>query len=113
MPTPTKVFYYYYLQRNRLYKLFFSPQVLTLLIVNVDNFPPTAFDTVFSDVGLDTMAYKPTSANLTFSEWPTLGVLIASGMRLLVFMDTQANILAVPYIIPGTYFSPRPVNFLF
>ncbi|EGO04745.1 hypothetical protein SERLA73DRAFT_173938 [Serpula lacrymans var. lacrymans S7.3] len=74
-------------------------EVLSLLIVNSDDFPPTAYDSIFKSVGLDTMSYAPTSAVTPATQWPTLGSLIDSGKRLLTFMDASADFTSVPYII--------------
>lgn len=73
--------------------------VLSLLIVNNDNFLPPAYDSVFKAAGIDTMAYAPSSASLTTDKWPTLSSLIDSGKRLLTFMDYNADFTSVPYII--------------
>ena len=78
-------------------------QVLTLLIVNVNNFAPTAFDTVFRAVGLDTISYRPTAAVTTIFDWPTLGSMIDSGQRLVTFLDNGADFTSVPYIIDGMF----------
>lgn len=77
--------------------------VLSLLIVNSDDFPPTAYDTVFKGAGLDTMSYAPSSASISATQWPTLGSLIDSGKRLITFMDASADFNSVPYIIDGAY----------
>ena len=77
--------------------------VLSLLIVNSDDFPPTAYDTVFKGAGLDTMSYAPPSASIPATQWPTLGSLIDSGKRLITFMDASADFNSVPYIIDGAY----------
>ncbi|KAF8140459.1 PLC-like phosphodiesterase [Boletus edulis] len=74
-------------------------EVLSLLIVNSDDFPPTAYDAVFKGAGLDTMSYTPPSASMPASQWPTLGSLIDSGKRLITFMDASADFNTVPYII--------------
>jgi len=74
-------------------------EVLSLLIVNSDNFPPTEYDSVFKGAGLDTMSYAPPSASIPATEWPTLGNLIDSGKRLITFMDSSADFNSVPYII--------------
>jgi hypothetical protein len=74
-------------------------EVLSLLIVNSDDFPPTAYDTVFVGAGLDTMSYAPPSASIPASQRPTLGSLIDSGKRLITFMDASADFNSVPYII--------------
>jgi len=74
-------------------------EVLTLLIVNIDNLLPTAYDAVFRAVGLDTISYSPTAAVTPFTDWPTLGSMIDSGQRLLTFLDNGADFTSVPYII--------------
>ncbi|KAI9570387.1 PLC-like phosphodiesterase [Boletus coccyginus] len=76
-----------------------SDEVLSLLIVNSDGFPPAAYDTVFKGAGLDTMSYAPPSASIPATQWPTLGSLIDSRKRLITFMDTSADFDSVPYII--------------
>ncbi|CDO75487.1 hypothetical protein BN946_scf184935.g23 [Trametes cinnabarina] len=73
--------------------------VVSLLIVNSDNVAPTEYDSVFKTVGLDTLAYAPESASLAASAWPTLGSLIDSGKRLVVFLTTKADFNSVPYLI--------------
>jgi len=73
--------------------------VVSLLIVNSDKFAPSAYDTVFKAVGLDTLSYSPPSATTAYSAWPSLGSMIDSGKRLVTFMDTGANFNSVPYII--------------
>ena len=78
-----------------------APTVVSLLIVNSDNIAPSEYDTVFKAVGLDTMAYAPSSANLSASSWPTLGTLIDDGKRLVVFLSTTADFSSVPYLIDG------------
>jgi hypothetical protein len=74
-------------------------EVLSLLIVNSDNLPPSQYDAVFKAVGLDTVSYAPTSSAYPASGWPTLGSLIDSGKRLVTFMDSNADFTSVPYII--------------
>jgi len=73
--------------------------VVSILIVNYDNFPPSAYDTVFKAVGLDSMSYAPTSSALPESGWPTLGSMIDNGTRLVTFLDNGADFTAVPYLI--------------
>ncbi|KZP25421.1 PLC-like phosphodiesterase [Athelia psychrophila] len=73
--------------------------VVTLLIVNSDDFEPTAFDTVFKAAGLDTLSYAPPSAAITNSQWPTLGSLIGNGTRLVTFLDAMADFTSVNYLI--------------
>lgn len=75
--------------------------VITLLIVNSDNFSPTDFDTVFKTAGLDTLSYAPPSASIPASQWPTLGSMIDSGKRLVTFLDANADFTSVNYLIDG------------
>ena len=82
------------------------PSVISLLIVNSDNVAPSEYDTVFKAAGLDTLAYAPESASLPASGWPTLGSLIDSGKRLVVFLDAEADFTSVPYLIDGELAAP-------
>ena len=75
--------------------------VVSLLIVNIDDLPASEFGAVFEDAGLNTLSYTPSAANLTQSEWPTLGSMIDNGTRLVTFMDEKADFSTVPYIIDG------------
>ena len=76
--------------------------VVSLLIVNSDNLPPSQFDTVFKAAGVDTISYAPDTAIVQAPVWPTLGTLIDSGKRLVTFLSTTADFTAVPYLIDGT-----------
>lgn len=62
-------------------------EVVTLLLTNGDAIDLTKFSDAFKGAGLDSYAYSP-NANLALADWPTLGELIASGKRLVVFMGT-------------------------
>jgi hypothetical protein len=73
--------------------------VVTIIIVNIDNLPATSFAQSFTSAGLDQYAYSPTAATLTLNEWPTMGSLIDSGKRVLAFMDNQADFSQVPWLI--------------
>ncbi|KAI1273747.1 PLC-like phosphodiesterase [Xylaria sp. FL0933] len=72
--------------------------VVTLLITNGDAIDITKFDDAFKAVGLDSYAYTP-SGTLAFDDWPTLGDLISSGNRVIVFMDYNSDTSKVPYIL--------------
>ncbi|KAI0811481.1 PLC-like phosphodiesterase [Xylaria sp. FL0064] len=72
--------------------------VVTLLITNGDAIDITKFDNAFKAVGLDSYAYIP-SGTLAFDDWPTLGDLISSGNRVVVFMDYNSDTSKVPYIL--------------
>jgi hypothetical protein len=73
--------------------------VVTIVIVNIDNLPATSFAGAFGSAGLEQYMYSPTAGSLTINEWPTMGSLIDSGKRVLAFMDNQADFTQVPYLI--------------
>ncbi|KAG8906086.1 hypothetical protein FRB99_007610 [Tulasnella sp. 403] len=74
-------------------------EVVTILLVNIDNQPATSIAQAYVTAGLDKMSYSPPSATLANDAWPTYGTLIDSGTRLVNFMDNTANFASVPYII--------------
>ncbi|KAJ8083743.1 hypothetical protein AAF712_000676 [Marasmius tenuissimus] len=74
-------------------------EVLTLLIVNIQNLPASRYDTVFKATGLDQISFVPESSPLTATAWPTLGSLIDKGTRLITFLDNQADSSSAPYLI--------------
>lgn len=47
------------------------------------------------------MAYAPQTSSLPASGWPTLGSLIGSGKRLVVFLTTTTDFNTAPYLIDG------------
>jgi len=75
--------------------------VVSVLIANGDYVNVTMFADVFETVGLDKLAFIPsTSPNmLPRDEWPTYGEMIAAGKRLVVWLDYDANESEVPYIL--------------
>jgi hypothetical protein len=73
--------------------------VVSLLIVNIDDLPVSQYASVFVAAGVDKLSYSPQSPTLPASGWPTLGALIDAGTRLITFMDNSADTTAVPYII--------------
>ncbi|KAI1826533.1 PLC-like phosphodiesterase [Xylaria intraflava] len=84
--------------------------VVTLLITNGDGIDINSFGDAFKAVGLDTYAYAP-SGTIAFDDWPTLGDLISSGSRVVVFMDYHADTTQVPYILDEfTYYFETPFD---
>ncbi|KAG6817732.1 hypothetical protein H0H87_004523 [Tephrocybe sp. NHM501043] len=79
-------------------------EVLSILIVNIDNAPVSTYGTIYTAAGVDTLSYAPESSPLQASAWPTLGALIDSGKRLVTFMDNQADPTAAadPYLTEFT-----------
>lgn len=73
--------------------------VVTILIVNIDNLPASQYASVYVAAGVDQMSYSPSNASLSASSWPTLNSMITAGTRLVTFMDNAANFASVPYII--------------
>jgi hypothetical protein len=56
------------------------------------------------------VAYVPSGSTVSRDEWPTLGTMVDSGKRLVVFMDYGADFSAAPYIMDGQ--SPSVLLFL-
>ncbi|KAL1697580.1 PLC-like phosphodiesterase [Schizophyllum commune] len=73
--------------------------VLSILIVNIDNVAPTEYATVFESAGLDQVSYSPSTSTLSASSWPTLGEMIDDGKRLVTFLDNQADTSSVSYLV--------------
>jgi hypothetical protein len=62
-------------------------EVLSILIVNIDNVNASTVAESYTSSGLDSISYAPEKATLSQSEWPTLGSMIDSGKRVVTFMD--------------------------
>ncbi|KAK4137154.1 hypothetical protein BT67DRAFT_363308, partial [Trichocladium antarcticum] len=58
-------------------------EVVTLLLVNSDSAPPSAFAAAFEASGIARYAFTPNENNTT---WPTLAALIAHNTRLITFI---------------------------
>jgi hypothetical protein len=61
-------------------------EVVTLLLTNGDSVSINEFGDTFSSSGIVDYAYVPSINPLSMLEWPTLGDLIFSGKRLVVFL---------------------------
>ncbi|KAH9858526.1 PLC-like phosphodiesterase [Lenzites betulinus] len=77
-------------------------EVLTLLFTNPEGVSlPDVWDPAFQASGVAALAYVPPSIPVKQSDWPTLGDLIDSGKRVVVFLDAGADTdRSVPYILP-------------
>ncbi|KAJ2337574.1 hypothetical protein GGI00_000132 [Coemansia sp. RSA 2681] len=81
-------------------------EVITFIIENVSNFAAKDLQPSFVQSGIEKYAFvpKPTfaanSTNHAGYQWPTLGQLVSEGQRLVVFIDSNAQPDAVPYILP-------------
>ncbi|KAI3322333.1 PLC-like phosphodiesterase [Xylariaceae sp. AK1471] len=84
--------------------------VVTLLITNEDAIDINKFGDAFKAVGLDSYTFTP-SGQLGLDDWPTLGDLISSGNRVVVFMDYHSDTSKVPYILDEfAYFFETPFD---
>jgi len=74
-------------------------EVVSILLVNINDVPAEQFAEVYNAAGLVNVSFVPSAPTLQVDEWPTLGSMIASGQRLVTFLDHGANASTVPYII--------------
>ncbi|KAJ7764694.1 PLC-like phosphodiesterase [Mycena metata] len=77
-------------------------EVLTFIFTNPEGqSPTTVWKPLFDEAGLTNLSYVPPSIPVKQSDWPTLGSMIDSGKRLVVFMDAGADGAdAVDFIMP-------------
>ncbi|KAG8718628.1 hypothetical protein FRC09_012378 [Ceratobasidium sp. 395] len=73
--------------------------VVTILVVNIDNQPASSFAAAYQTASLVDMSYAPETLAVQADQWPTLGTLIDTGKRLVTFMDNGADNSAAPYLI--------------
>ncbi|KAK4958386.1 hypothetical protein LTR10_004813 [Elasticomyces elasticus] len=91
--------------------------VVTILIVNSDYVDVGNYTAPIVNSGLMEYVYEPAFVPQRRDQWPTLGEMILSGKRVVVFMDYQADQAAVPYILDEfthiweTPFSPTNQSF--
>jgi hypothetical protein len=74
-------------------------EVVTLLIGNGDSVPVHTITAPLESSGLAQYAFFPPIIPMGLSDWPTLGELISSNQRAVIFIDHKANQTAVPYIL--------------
>ena len=75
---------------------------MTILFTNPDGVDVTTWGNDFNSSGIADLAFVP-SFNSTPSDtlaWPTLGSMISSGKRVVIFLDSYANQSAVDFILP-------------
>lgn len=76
--------------------------VLTLLFTNSDGIDVQTWGSDFTSTGIADLAYIPpfqTTPSDTLN-WPTLGSMISSGKRVVIFLDAGANQADVNFILP-------------
>jgi hypothetical protein len=76
-------------------------EVISILIVNIDNQPASSFAAVYEAASMVDISYAPSTTSVAADQWPTLGTLIDSGKRVLTFMDNNADASTAPYLIDG------------
>jgi len=76
-------------------------EVLTLLFTNPEGLSVLdVWKPAFDASGITPLAYVPPHLPIKQSEWPTLGQLIDSGKRVVVFLDSRTNTDLVDFILP-------------
>ncbi|KAK2467580.1 hypothetical protein APHAL10511_000435 [Amanita phalloides] len=76
-------------------------EVLTLLFTNPESQPVvTVWKPIFDQAGLTSYIYVPPHTPMKYDEWPTLGDMIDSGKRVVMFLDHGADTTAVNFILP-------------
>jgi len=74
-------------------------EVVTILIGNGDYVPVTEFTDSLQQSGIVDMAYVPPQIPMNLTSWPTLGEMIVTNQRAVIFMDYDANQTLVPYVL--------------
>ncbi|KAJ7838093.1 PLC-like phosphodiesterase [Mycena olivaceomarginata] len=77
-------------------------EVLTLFFTNPEGASVSmVWNPVFDAAGISDLAYVPPSLPVKQSDWPTLGSMVDSGKRVVVFLNAGADGAdAVPFILP-------------
>ncbi|KAF9570414.1 hypothetical protein EC968_001813 [Mortierella alpina] len=70
-------------------------EVITIFFENAGNLAASQFQTVFTAVGMDKYSYTQPVA---LGDWPTLGEMIATGKRLVSFVDSGVDV-NVPWLM--------------
>lgn len=73
--------------------------VVTLLLVNSDDFSASAFGEVFASRGISRYGYTPTTTSGPMSTWPTLQTLIDADTRLVTFIADITYTSTYPYLL--------------
>lgn len=66
-------------------------EVITMLVTNPESIAVEKYGDAFKAAGLDGYAFTP-DAKLAMADWPTLGQMIDSGKRLVVFMGASRKL---------------------
>jgi len=74
-------------------------EVVSILLVNINDVPVEKFAEVYNSAGLADVSFVPSAPTLTVDQWPTLGSIIDSGKTLVTFIDNGADASVAPYLI--------------
>ncbi|MCJ1440166.1 MAG: hypothetical protein MMC23_000649 [Stictis urceolatum] len=91
--------------------------VITILIGNSDFVNVTDYVQPIINSGIEKYLYEPPKIPMGLDDWPTIGNLILSQKRVILFMDYMANQTQVPYMLDEfsqlweTPFSPTSPEF--
>ncbi|KAF5368278.1 hypothetical protein D9615_010378 [Tricholomella constricta] len=76
-------------------------EVLTLLFTNPEGLSvKKVWKPVFDAAGITPLTYVPPVIPMRYSQWPTLGEMLDSEKRVVVFLDAGANTTLVDFILP-------------
>lgn len=76
-------------------------EFLTFVFTNPESVSMTdVWDPIFQSTGIAALAYVPPTTPTAQSDWPTLGSMLDSGKRVVIFMDYGAETGGVNYILP-------------
>merc|ERR1719262_1776377 len=85
-------------------------EVVSILLVNSDNFEASEFGTVFEASGISTYGYTPESTS-AMATWPTLQTLITANTRLVTYIASIDYDTTYPYLLPEfTYMFENPYD---
>lgn len=76
-------------------------EVLTLLFTNPEGVAvEDDWKAAFDDSEVTPLTFVPPASPVKKSDWPTLGEMIDSKKRVVVFMDSNADVSKVDFILP-------------
>ncbi|KAK4153908.1 PI-PLC X domain-containing protein 1 [Chaetomidium leptoderma] len=73
--------------------------VVTLLLGNGNYSNPEKYVRAIEDSGIKQFVYTPSVVPMAVDDWPTLGQMILSGQRVVMFLDYMANQTAYPWLM--------------
>jgi len=91
--------------------------VVTILLGNGNYSKPEFYAPLIESTGILQYVYHPPVVPMALDDWPTLGQMILSGQRVVMFMDYEANQTAYPWLLDQfsqmweTPFDPLDQNF--